>query len=122
MRSAACPPPAAAAWACDQSAAACARRARPPAAWPSCARGRQRPIVGGAKSGRQMLLHQIAEGRELRVLRHGFPHVLKSTRQIGQVAALAVAPEQPCENTQHLDVALQTDEVEPAQELWQGIA
>jgi hypothetical protein len=39
------------------------------------------------------------------------------SRQVAQILRLAVAIKEPAENPEHLDVPLQTHEVEPAQEL-----
>src|SRR5690349_10348797 len=114
MRSAACPPLRAAAWACDRSAAACVRRGPPPAAWPSWLR-RQRARVGRRKAGRQMIFDEPPERGEFGIQRDHLAHVLQRARQVCEIAALAIAPEQPREYSQHLDVPLQSNEIEPAQ-------
>ena len=47
--------------------------------------------------------------------RHG-KRVIEYARQVGKKARLAISIPQPCEYAEHLDVALQSHAIEPAQE------
>src|SRR5688572_4274074 len=67
-------------------------------------------------------LQPAAELHQLLVEPAGVQHVIHDQRQIVQVADLAVAMPEPCEDAQHLDVPLHADEVEPAQELVLAVA
>src|SRR5689334_13713313 len=62
-------------------------------------------------------LDQRVKVRKLRVASAGVAHVLERQRQILQITWLAIPIPQAREDPQHLDVALQADQIKPAQEL-----
>ena len=58
-----------------------------------------------------------AEAGQFIVAMRRIAHVFERPRQIGEIAALAVALPETREDAEHLDVPLQPDQVEPAQKL-----
>ena len=67
------------------------------------------------------LEQKVKQGFEVDIALAGADQVVHHQRHVLQVAVLAVAVIQAREDAQYLDVALQADQVEPAQELLRGI-